>query len=87
MGLGIGWMPDGDLPETLQRPSLVPVLDDVVGRDIELHLAVPRTLAEVPKVRLFIEHLESMRRVIFGQPPPSSAGLPAQPKKKRAAAK
>ena len=70
LGQGIAWAPDAQLPAQPNRESLVPVLDGLVGRDMSLRLAVPRSLADVPKVRVFIEHLESMRSLILGERTP-----------------
>lgn len=67
LGLGIAWAPDGALPATAGREPLVPVLGDLVGRDVTLRLAVPRALAEIPKVRVFLEHLDVIRAHAFGE--------------------
>ncbi len=66
LGRGIAWVPDGAVPDGLGREPLVPVLEDLVGRDVPFQVAVPRLLADVPKVRLFITHLESMRSAVLG---------------------
>ena len=50
--------PHGRLPSL--PPSLVPVLPDDIGCDVALRLAVPRTLAETPKVRVILDSLEAM---------------------------
>ncbi len=88
LGLGIGWAPDGALPAPFDREPLVPLLEDQVGRDMPLQLAVPRSLADVPRVRIFIDHLESMRKLVTGEAAAeTAAGLEAngaRPRRSRA---
>ena len=69
LGLGIVWAPDANLVPVLDREPLVPVLADVIGRDVPLFIAVPRALADVPKVRIFIDHLASIKEMVFAAPP------------------
>ena len=68
LGQGIAWAPDGRLPAMPGRPALIPVLEEIVGCEVALRLAVPHALAEVPKVRVFIENLAAMRELVFGAP-------------------
>lgn len=50
-GLALALLPDADLdPLGLSVDALVPVLDDVVGTRISLTLAVPRALAQSPRI-------------------------------------
>lgn len=65
LGLGIVWVPDAGIAAPPGRAPLTRVLDDLVGRDVPLRLGVPSKLAEVPKVRLFLEHFESLRTVVI----------------------
>ena len=61
LGLGIAWVPDGGVPLPPGREPLVRVLEEIVGAPLELRLAVPRALADVPKVRVFIDAIASLR--------------------------
>lgn len=59
-GLGIGFIPDGMLPDPGIEPgTLVPVLPELVGRDRPLHLLVPAALANLPKLRALLKHVQS----------------------------
>ncbi|MFO0608199.1 MAG: LysR family transcriptional regulator [Polyangiales bacterium] len=59
-GMGIGFMPDGLLPDPgLDPDALVPVLPGVVGRERVLRLVVPDALAEVPKVKAVLRHVRT----------------------------
>lgn len=59
-GLGIGFVPDGMLPDPGVAPgALVPVLADRVGRDRALHVAIPSALAGLPKLQAVIRHLQA----------------------------
>jgi DNA-binding transcriptional LysR family regulator len=69
LGFGIAWVPDGALAPSPGREPLVAVLDDRVGRDVRLHMGVPRSLAEVPKVRVFLQNVEEMRAFVYAQIP------------------
>jgi DNA-binding transcriptional LysR family regulator len=68
MGQGIAWAPDADLPLSPGEEPMIPILEDVVGYDTEVRLAVPRALAEVPKVRVFIEAMDSIRMLMAQSP-------------------
>jgi DNA-binding transcriptional LysR family regulator len=54
-GLGIALVPDAMLPEA-GGGKLVPVLEDVVGRQRVIQATVPRMLADVPKIRAVMDH-------------------------------
>jgi DNA-binding transcriptional LysR family regulator len=64
LGLGIAWVPDGGVPPPTGQEPLVRVLSDVVGTVTDLWLAVPRTMADVPKVRVFLENMIAMRDLV-----------------------
>jgi DNA-binding transcriptional LysR family regulator len=56
-GLGIALLPDVMVPDPrLPNDTTVPVLRDIVGRELVVRLSVPKALAEVPKIRLLLEH-------------------------------
>lgn len=57
-GLGIGLVPDALLPDPgFSAGTLVPVLPDVVGRERPVRVSVPASLAEIPKVKMVIDHV------------------------------
>ena len=66
LALGIAWVPDGELPPLPGRERLVPVLDDLVGRDVPLRLAVPVAIVDQPRMKVFLDHLDQMKAVVFG---------------------
>ncbi|WP_437633322.1 LysR family transcriptional regulator [Sorangium sp. So ce854] len=60
-GLGIGLVPDALLPDPGVGPDeLVPVLPDVVGQERPVRLSVPEMLAEIPKIKMVIEHVRAL---------------------------
>ncbi len=59
--LGIAWCPDADGPQPHGVEPLLPLLEDQLRGKTELRLAVPASLAEVPKVRVFLDGLEMIR--------------------------
>ncbi|MFZ4736580.1 MAG: LysR family transcriptional regulator [Bradymonadia bacterium] len=63
MGTGIAWVPDADLPQTPGEAPLVRVLDNVVGREVSVDMAVSRRMADLPKGRVFLEQLDLLRQV------------------------
>ena len=67
LNLGIAWVPDGDLGSAPGRPPLVRLLDDLAGRDVPLRLGAPRALAEVPKIRVFLERIAEMSAFVRAQ--------------------
>ncbi len=67
LGLGIVWVPDGGIVPSPGREPLVRVLDELVGRDVPLRLGVPRKLAEVPKMRIFLDDFETLRAFVFAR--------------------
>jgi DNA-binding transcriptional LysR family regulator len=63
-GLGIGLVPDLELPDPgVPEGTLVPVLNDVVGRTRTLWVSVPEALAEIPKIKMV---LMQVRRFLSG---------------------
>lgn len=57
-GLGIGLVPDAALPDPGVDPDiLVPVLAEVVGRERPVRISVPAVLAEIPKIKMVIDHV------------------------------
>lgn len=62
-GDGVGLVPDGGLPEPGVEPGvLVTVLEDVVGCELPLCLAIPALLSESPRVNAFM--VEAQRFLI-----------------------
>jgi DNA-binding transcriptional LysR family regulator len=59
-GLGIAWVPDAGLPTPPNREPLVVVLEGEVTCPTALKIAVPRTLAEVPKVRVILDNIQQL---------------------------
>jgi DNA-binding transcriptional LysR family regulator len=54
-GHGIAFVPDGSVPDPAHpRTALVPVLEDVIGRERALRISVPAALADVPKIKLIL---------------------------------
>lgn len=59
-GAGIGFLPDALLPDPgVALGTVVGVLEDVVGRERALHVAVPTALAELPKLRAVLRHVRA----------------------------
>ncbi len=60
-GLGIGLVPDALVPDPgLPTGTLIPVLPDLVGRDRPVRVSVPAALAEIPKIRLVLDHVRGL---------------------------
>jgi DNA-binding transcriptional LysR family regulator len=58
-GHGIALVPNASVPDPgYPEGTLVPVLSDVVGRDIGLRVVVPAVLAEVPRIKAMLDLLE-----------------------------
>ena len=58
-GLGIALLPDAMLPDLgIPDGTLVPVLPDVVGREIGVRLMVPAVLSEIPRIKAMLELLK-----------------------------
>jgi DNA-binding transcriptional LysR family regulator len=56
-GLGIGLVPDALVDDPGVAPGdIVPVLQDVIGRDRGVRVVVPSALAELPKIRAVLQH-------------------------------
>jgi DNA-binding transcriptional LysR family regulator len=57
-GLGIAMVPDAQLADPGVPPDLlVPVLSDLVGQERALRVSVPAALAEIPKIKLVLDHV------------------------------
>lgn len=55
-GFGIALLPDAMIPDPgLVQDTLVPVLQDVVGRERVLRMSAPKALAEVPRVKVILD--------------------------------
>ncbi|MFO0611109.1 MAG: LysR family transcriptional regulator [Polyangiaceae bacterium] len=62
-GLGLVYGADGGLPaEFAAGPELVPVLDDVVGRERTLRIVMPTGHSQVPRILSAIELLQGISR-------------------------
>lgn len=58
-GLGIALVPDALLPDPgVAEGALVPVLPELVGREIALRVMIPAVLAEIPRIKAMIELLK-----------------------------
>jgi DNA-binding transcriptional LysR family regulator len=75
LGFGIALLPELELGEReLDDEALVPVLEHQLGRRLLLSAVVPEVLAESPKLRAILAHLERFFRVrapsvLFGDAP------------------
>jgi DNA-binding transcriptional LysR family regulator len=59
-GLGIGLVPDVMVPDPgLAADALIPVLPDVVGRELPVRVTVPQVLSEIPKIQMVLRQLRS----------------------------
>jgi hypothetical protein len=38
----------------------------MIGRDVPLYIGVPRAQAALPKVRVFLDHIDALRRAATG---------------------
>ncbi|MFO0737493.1 MAG: LysR family transcriptional regulator [Labilithrix sp.] len=65
LGYGVAWVPDADLGTPPGQQPLVRLLDDLVGRDVPMQFGVPRSLMTLPKVRVFLENLETIRAHVY----------------------
>jgi DNA-binding transcriptional LysR family regulator len=72
LGLGIAWVPDAGVPPMPGEEPLVPVLEDAVGSDLMLQMAVPKNVATLPRVRVFIDSIGMIRSVAHSARPASS---------------
>jgi hypothetical protein len=51
-------MPDAMFPDPGVMPEeLVPVLPEVVGKELAVRVVVPSALAQVPKVKAILQHV------------------------------
>jgi DNA-binding transcriptional LysR family regulator len=63
LGLGLVYGPAPLLPEGIAAGSdLVPVLDDLVGRERVLQLVIPETVSGIPRLRVAIDQLLALLR-------------------------
>jgi DNA-binding transcriptional LysR family regulator len=54
-GLGIGFVPDAMVPDPGVPPdTLLPVLSDIVGREIPVRVTVPAALSDIPKIKMVL---------------------------------
>lgn len=59
-GNGIALLPDAMIPDPgADAGSLVPVLEDVVGRERSVRLVVPSVLSDVPKIKAVLGHVRA----------------------------
>lgn len=58
-GLGIGFVPDANVPDAAGASPLVAVLPDVIGRERAVRVTVPAALAEIPKIRMVLERVRA----------------------------
>lgn len=59
-GLGIGFLPDAMLPDPgAPDGTVVPVLPAIVGRTCALRVSIPSALAELPKLRAIVKHIQA----------------------------
>ncbi len=59
-GLGIGFVPDGGFRDpAYPNDRLVPVLDDVIGRERSVRVSIPAATSELPKTKLLLRALQS----------------------------
>lgn len=59
-GLGIGFVPDAQVPDPgVEEDTLVPVLPEVVGRERALRVTVSAALAQIPKIRMVLDHVRA----------------------------
>lgn len=65
LGLGIGWVPDGDVPTPGGGPT-VRVLENDVGRDVTLWIGAPKVLADRPRIRVFLDHVDDLLKAALG---------------------
>lgn len=59
-GSGIALLPDAMIPDPGADPGdLVPVLEDVIGRERSVRLVVPSVLSDVPKIKAVLGHVRA----------------------------
>jgi DNA-binding transcriptional LysR family regulator len=58
-GLGLALVPDGMLPDPGEEGAVVPVLPDLVGRDLALRLVVPSALTDLPRIKAVLRHVRA----------------------------
>lgn len=59
-GHGIALLPDAQLPDPGVAPGfMVPLMEDLVGRERAVRLVVPTALADLPKIKAVIQHVRA----------------------------
>lgn len=62
-GQGIALVPDAMLPDPGVAPeALVPVLPDVVGREVPIRVVVPAAMSEIPRLKVLLDLLSPFIR-------------------------
>lgn len=57
-GLGIALVPDAMLPDPgVEEGTLIPVLPDIIGKDVGVRCMIPAVLWEIPRIRAVVELL------------------------------
>ena len=60
-GLGIALVPDAMVPDPgVAEGALIPVLSEVIGREIGVRIVVPAVLSEIPRIKALIELLKPL---------------------------
>lgn len=58
-GLGIAMVPDGMIPDPgVPEGTLLPVLPDLLGREVSLRVVVPAVLSDIPRIRAMLDLLK-----------------------------
>ena len=58
-GLGIALVPDAMVPDPgVAEGALVPVLPELIGREVGVRIVVPAVLSEIPRIKALIELLK-----------------------------
>lgn len=79
-GIGIALVPDAMLPDPgVPEGTLVPVLPDLIGKDVGFRVMIPAVLWEIPRIRAVIELL----RPFLGELGIENAFPPESPKSKK----
>ena len=69
-GLGMALIPDVMLPDPgLPPDALVPVLPDLIGRDLAVRMVVPAALAQIPKIKAVLDVLQPFLAAHTPDPP------------------
>ena len=58
-GRGIALIPDGGFEDPAEvAAQMVPVLPNLVGRERVFRMVVPKALADMPKIRAVLQHVQ-----------------------------